>query len=196
MNNYKKKEPQSWGSLVLEYRTKDYFKPDTDLYIVNVTEPYKDVTGIDAIDKITEYCLEFPRVFQIIDSSAASKPTFTFPNQIGSIESSYGKFPGIGELANTLPGVTKMRFMKDRETGHKPGDLYMDMYGWALLYVGHEKKWMYCNPKLVKALKDAVNLNRKLVFVGGSLETSMKEIVLLANTLGAQVMVNFDLSYS
>jgi hypothetical protein len=196
MNSYNKNEPQTWGSLVLEYRVKDWFKPDTDLFIVNVNKPYLDNLNMDAIEKLTEYCTEFPRVFQILDIKYGKSPSFTFPSQIGVLEVNYGGCPPTDSLASMLQPATRMRYNANKKSGHKPGEMYTDMYGWVLLYVGHEKEWMYCNPKLVKTFTDIVKLNRKAVFVGGELDTEMKEIVLLAKTLDVQTMVNFDLSYS
>ena len=63
---------------------------DDILFIVDVQKEFSKFIPKGYVDKLFKYCNEFKTVYQIWDSNKATSPSYTFPNQVESIEKKYG----------------------------------------------------------------------------------------------------------
>lgn len=186
----------------------------TDIIVVDVQDSFKQFFGDEYLEKVKEYCQDYKRVFQIWDSTKASKSDYLFPNQVAEYKKKYGGSltPDMVEGMFTEPmwDVVKKK-LEDIPTKN---DLFETRYGDAWIYVGTktdnlESKvghdWFLCPKELMSLFKSFKELERKIILIGGAGASDGKhmedgecltDIAAVLSTLSVSFEINSELVYS
>jgi len=167
-----------------------------DLVIVDVQEQYKEYFTERYLVELKEYCKDYTRVFQLWDNNKAQKPDYTFPNQVGTYEKTYGLQLDVNTGEQFFTPETWPAIKAKIEAVPNEGDMFETINNEAWVWIDNKHHWFLCTKELCKLFKDFVRQERKIVLIGGAANECLQDIMVTMKAFGVSVSYDLQFVYS
>lgn len=171
----------------------------THLLIVDVQENFakwwEDNNLPFLPDDIMEYAKGFDYVYQIWDAIDVNEPSYHFPNEIRTIEKTYGGDIMEEDAADYFEEPELGRFLKDWDNAELEDNVYTTKDGGGVFYIAGVHEWFIASSELIELFEELRNSEADLIVVGGAEGECLTDITTALDTMDIPYEVNRDYTY-
>jgi len=186
----------------LNEKIQSLIEHDGILVIVDVQKEFEEYIPQGFVEKLKDYCKEFPiknpstqnkalqelqGTYQIYDTNKAEKVSYAFPNQVETIKKNYGMY------------TTEMKLLSKKLLSEyknlKEGDIFkIKDKNEYLVKIVNNHDWFFVNEDLANLFSKLKN--RNVILVGGADNECLKDVYIAMKSFKVNPIYNHEYIYS